>query len=29
MEHNVVLTISALFCLHLLMKTCDLTETAM
>ena len=29
MEHNVALTISAVFCLHLLMRTCDLTETAM
>lgn len=29
MEHNVVLTKSAVFCLHLLMRTCDLTETAM
>ena len=29
MEHNVVLTKSAVFRLHLLMRTCDLTETAM
>lgn len=29
MEHAVVLTKSAVFCLHLLMRTCDLTETAM
>ena len=29
MEHNIALTISAVFCLHLLMRTCDLTETAM
>lgn len=27
MEHNIALTISAVFCLHLLMRTCDLTET--